>query len=403
MKWLGLLVIFTGLQWGGAVYGEPTQPAQFPSLASTLNGIDGLSFCGEEVPMDVQEVRERLEKQILLTLWRRSQAVLWLKRSGRYFPHIEKSLKEQRLPPDLKYVAVAESDLRPHAVSNKGAVGFWQFIPSTGRKYGLTINKNIDKRRNFFASTEAALRYLDALHNMMGSWTLAVAAYNMGEERLAAEIVEQGSKDYYRLYLPFETQQFIFRVLAIKLIFLQPEKYGFFLADEEYYRPLEFDTIRLHCVQKTPLRLVADAANTYFKVIKDLNPEIRGRHLYAGRYGIRIPKGAKVGFQIRFQRLMSELQAVTYVVEQGDNLSLIAKRFDVPLSSILMWNRLDIRQPIQPGDKLIVYSGTRISNHDEPVVEEMAPNEHASHLEEPSNENDSSTHLPAQDEIEIDL
>lgn len=307
MKWLSLLTIFAVFGGGGIVHGDTLEQASFPSLASSLNGMDDLSFCGEHVPVEIQEVRERLEKQILLTLWNRAQVVLWFKRSSRYFGHIEKLLEEKGMPSDLKYVAVAESDLRPHAVSNKGATGFWQFMAGTGRKYGLVVNKHIDERRNFFASTQAAIRYLDTLHRLMGSWTLAVAAYNMGEERLTAKIIHQGSKDYYRLYLPLETQQYIFRVLAIKMILSNPEKYGFSLTDEDYYPPLVFDTITLDCNHKTPLRLVAEAANTYFKVIKDLNPEFRGHNLNAGSYRIRVPKGTADGFHARLKRLSIKL------------------------------------------------------------------------------------------------
>jgi hypothetical protein len=356
MKWLSLLTIFVVFGCSGTAQRDTFQQASFPSLTSSLNGMDDLSFCGENVPVEIQEVRERLEKQILLALWKRSQVVLWFKRSSRYFEHIEKLLEQNGMPIDLKYIAIAESDLRPHAVSNKGAVGFWQFMAGTARKYGLVVNNQIDDRRNFFTSTQAAVRYLDALHRLMGSWTLAVAAYNMGEENLTARIFEQGSKDYYRLYLPLETQEFVFRILAIKIILSNPEKYGFSLADEDYYPPLVFDTIRLDCRQEIPLRLVAQAANTYFKVIKDLNPEIRGYHLSAGSYWIRIPKGTAENFHVRFKILSNKLIAMTYVVEKGDSLSLIAHRLDVPLSALIIWNRLDVSRPIQPGDRLIVFS-----------------------------------------------
>ena len=132
------------------------ETSRFPSLISSIRIDAPLDFCGEAVPLDNPEVRERLEKELLLTLWNRSQVILWLKRSGRYFPHIEKVLKENHAPDDLKYVPVIESALRPHAVSSKRAVGFWQFIRATGRKYDLKINTSIDERRNVFASTRAA-------------------------------------------------------------------------------------------------------------------------------------------------------------------------------------------------------------------------------------------------------
>ena len=303
-----------------------------------------------------------MEKELLLTLWDRSQVVLWLKRSRRYLPHIEKALKENGMPDDLKYVAIAESALRPHAGSRRGAMGFWQFMNQTGRKYGLRIDRYVDERRNIFASTRAATRYLKGLYGKFGAWTLAVAAFNMGEEGLTAEILEQDINDYYRLYLPLETQQFVFRILAVKLILSDPEKYGFRLGKKDYYPPLAFDKVQLTCFQETPIRIVALAAGTHFKMIKDLNPEIRGHHLPAGSHDILVPKGASAGFQARYERDVKEFLATrkerVYVVNKGDNLSSIAEKFGIPLQALLIWNHLDLNHPIHPGDRLIIYPKT---------------------------------------------
>ena len=149
----------------------------------------------------------------------------------------------------------------------------------------------------------------------------------------------------------------------------EPEELNGKLADEDYYPPLVFDRVRLECFQEVPLRLIAQAANTYFKVIKDLNPEIRGYHLHAGTYNLRVPEGSGKGFQARFKRLVKKHIASqrerTYVVERGDNLSLIAERFDVPLSALVIWNRLDVKRPIQPGDRLIVFSNALKSGENE--------------------------------------
>jgi len=117
----------------GTSHGQTLEPASFPSLISSVRLQGPLDFCGERVPIETQEVRERFEKELLLSLWDRPQVVLWLKRSSRYFPHIEKMLKESGLPEDLKFVAIAESGLRPHIGSKKGAIGFWQFMKDTGR------------------------------------------------------------------------------------------------------------------------------------------------------------------------------------------------------------------------------------------------------------------------------
>ena len=330
-----------------------------PSLIESIRIKGPLSFCKEPVPLETQEVLERFEKELLLTLWDRPQVILWLKRSSRYLPHIEKMLRENSMPVDLKYIAIAESALRPHVGSRKGAIGFWQFTKSTGRRYGLTVNSRRDERRNIFASTRAAIRYFNALHERFGSWTLVAAAYNMGEDGLMAEILEQGTDDYYKLYLPLETQRFVFRILSIKLIFANPEKYGFRLDRADYYPSLAFDPVEVECFQETPIRIIAEAAKTHFKVIKDLNPEIRGHYLAPGKHDILIPKGASKGFHTRYKELLDKFVSAQkdriYVVQEGDNLSLIADKFGIPLAALIIWNQLDIRRPIHPGDRLIIY------------------------------------------------
>jgi membrane-bound lytic murein transglycosylase D len=341
-------------------HGAEPKETHFPSLISSLRLSSPLTFCGEKVPIEIQNIRERLEKEILLTLWDRPQVILWLKRSSRYLPIIEKILKENKLPEDLKYIAIAESALRPHVSSNRGAIGFWQFVRQTGIKYGLTINEYIDERRNLLASTQAAIRYFEELYQQLGSWTLAAAAYTMGDEGLMAELLEQETDSYYHLYLPIETQRFVFRVISAKLIFCNQEKYGFFLSEEDYYPPLEFDRINLNCSQDIPIRVIARAAKTHFKVIKDLNPEIRGHYLTKGGHHILIPKGSAKGFHSRYQALLKDWlvakKEFVYIIKQGDNLSSIAERFNVPLAALIIWNKLDLKAQIYPGDRLIIYS-----------------------------------------------
>ena len=332
-----------------------------PPLVSFLRVEEPLDFCGEAVPIREPEVRERLEKELLLVLGNQAQVVLWLKRSGRYMPYIEETLRAAGLPDDLKHMVIAESALLPHAGSSKGATGYWQFMEATGRNYGLRITPERDERRSIFSSTEAAVRYLKKLYKELGSWTLAAAAYNMGEEGLKAEILVQKANDYYRLYLPLETQQYLFRIIAAKLILSSPEKYGFKMAKEDLYPPLEFDSVKVDCPTDVPLSVIAGAAGTWFKVVKDLNPEIRGYYLPRGTHSLRIPKGSAPGFETRFEDLrrqwLHESKTHTYEVKTGDTLSSIAERFHVPLPALLIWNRLHGTKAITPGDRLIVLPG----------------------------------------------
>lgn len=336
-----------------------TNPSPLAFLMSSLRMAQPPHFCGEPAPMDNPEVRERFEREFLLSLWNQPQVILWLKRSKRYFSIIEPMLKSAGLPDDLKYLAIAESSLRPHAGSSKGAMGFWQFIPSTGRRYGLTIDSSKDERRNIFRATEAAIAYFKDLREKFRSWTLATAAYNMGENGLMAEVLEQQTDNYYLLYLPLETQNYLFRIIAIKLICTRPENFGFNLIPGDYYPPLAFDRVRIECTGETPIRLVAQAAGTQFKVIKDLNPEIRGYYLAQGTHEILVPKGASAGFQERFAKLIKQSasgqDSRIYIVRKGDTLSSIAARFDVPLPAIIIWNRLDPNRPIHPGDRLTIH------------------------------------------------
>lgn len=341
------------------VYASSVPASDASYLVSYIREVDTLEFCGEKIPLQLEEIRERFEKEFLLILWNRPQVILWLKRANRYFSFLERVLNENSVPDDLKYVAIIESALRPHIRSRKGAVGFWQFMPGTGREYGLKINRHIDERRNFFASSRAAIRYFKKLHELFGSWTLAVSAFNMGEKRLKAEILEQGTDDFFQLYLPLETQRFLFRIISVKLILSDPFKYGFKLDKTDYYHRLSFDRIKVKSVDQIPIRIIAQAAKTQFKVIKNLNPEIRGYYLVSGNHDILIPKGASEGFHKRFQALfenyLTKNKKHVYIVKKGDNLSLIANRFNVSLATLIIWNRLDFRRPIHPGDRLIIY------------------------------------------------
>ena len=331
-------------------------------LLSALKLEPPVLLCGETVPVDDPRVVERFEKEMLVSLGNRPQVILWLKRTTRYFPYIEQVLRENGLPDDIKYLAIAESALRMHAGSRKGAMGVWQLMPQTARKYGLVVNGRFDERRNLFLSTPAAVTYLKALHDRFGSWSLSLAAYNMGEEGLEAEILEQGITDYYRLYLSLETQRFVFRILAIKRIIEAPQKHGFTLTPGDYYAPEIFSTVQVNAFADLPLRLIADAAKTDFKTIKDYNPELRGHYLDAGTRSVNIPTDGEADFQARLAALIEADTKIrsqrVYVVKEGDSLSSISKKFDIPLAALLIWNRIGIKKVIHPGQQLVIFPAT---------------------------------------------
>jgi len=252
-----------------------------------------LSLCGETVPLSDRWVWERMDREFMLNVYDQGQVYLWLKRSRRYFPVIEARLKEKGMPDDLKYLMVAESSILPRAFSNKGAAGFWQFIERTGKRFNLQKKSWIDERLDLAKSTDAAISYLKFLYDQFGKWTLAMAAYNCGEDRVKEEINQQGENNYYRLALPQETERYIFRILTVKVLLSDPKKYGFDLPEKDHYPVIETDTVTLYLSKSVPLRDIAKACGSYFKELKELNPEIQGYTLPVGVHQLKIPAGGK--------------------------------------------------------------------------------------------------------------
>ena len=302
---------------------------------------ESVSLCGEPMPLENPSVWELLDREFTIAVWDRAQVFMWLKRAGRYFPHIEKKLAEAGKPEDLKYLAVAESSLLTHVRSSEGAIGPWQFMARTARGNGLRKDRMIDERLSFEHSTEAALKYLKHLKNMFGTWTLALAGYNCGKARLKKEIKEQKVTDYYRLNLPLETERFVFRIVAIKIIMENPECYGYSLTQQRAYRPIKCDTVPVKI--RIPLHItdVARALGTDFKVLKELNPQILDYYLPTGRYTIKVPSGLGSRMATVLKQLtrtashrMKKVSDRYYVVRPGDTLSTIARRTRVSVATL---------------------------------------------------------------------
>lgn len=253
---------------------------------------DSMTFCGEEVPLDLFYVRERLERELMVNTYRHSATILLLKRTSRWFPVMEPIMEKNGLPEDFKYLSMIESELT-NAVSPSKAVGFWQFLEGTGKEYGLEINKEVDMRYDVEKETVAACKYLKDSYRKFGSWTSAAAAFNCGNGRITKTINEQRVDSYYDMLLPEETQRYIFRILALKLITENPEKYGFQIGDNGWYQPYETKTVTV--VQSIPdLVNFAFMQGTNIKMLKYFNPWLRSNSLTisAGNsYEIKIPTG----------------------------------------------------------------------------------------------------------------
>lgn len=250
-----------------------------------------LSLCGEDIPLNIPAVREMLDRELTISAWGQAQVFMWIKRAGRLFPMIEKKLAELGMPDDLKYLAVAESSLLAYIESNKGAVGTWQMIEETGVRNGLRKDELVDERNSPEIATRAALQYLQGLRQEFGCWALALAAYNCGEARLRREIDIQKVADYYRLNLPLETERFVFRIAAIKLIMQHPERYGYAIPKENIYTPVQSDSIAVKLEKPVHITDMAQGIGTDFKIIKELNPELTGYLLPNGSYTLKVPHG----------------------------------------------------------------------------------------------------------------
>jgi soluble lytic murein transglycosylase-like protein len=319
---------------------------------------DNLTLFGEHVPLERRDVWERLDKQFLLALSRKAQVILWLKRSKKHFPFIEERLKNYNLPDDIKYLAVAESDLNNYALSPKGAAGTWQFMKYTGRRFGLKKKRWLDERYSFPKATEAALTYLISLHEQFGQWRLAIAAYNCGENRLKNEIAEQKTEDFFDLYLPKETEEYLLRIMAIKIILSNPEKYGFVLDEHDYYVPYDVEEVEVSSPGLVHIRIIAEAAKTNFKTIKGLNPELKGYYLHEGSYTLFVPRNSREGFSERLKASLDRVDQGTkafYRVKEGDSLSQIAFKLDIPMKQLMKWNTIGKSAVIYPGQKILYY------------------------------------------------
>lgn len=256
------------------------------------------TFCGQRVPLERPEVREALAYELVLTVGRPTMPLLWTRRAPAVLPLIEARLRDAQLPDDLKYVAMIESDLRWTTRSPAGALGLWQFIAGTATRYGLRVDKVLDERMDPERSTEAALRYLRDLRAEFGDWFLAMAAYNSGENTVRGAIKANGGPaPYFDLYLPYETRRYVYRALAAKLVFQDPEAYGL-VRMTPLFVP-EFTRVTVEQKEGTiALREVAARYGIGYAALRTANPQLKEAVLPHGRYALRIPKqGTAVGVE----------------------------------------------------------------------------------------------------------
>lgn len=249
-----------------------------------------MSFAGEKVPLERWEIRERLDRELLMNYYMHGSTLYILKLSSRVFPVIEKKLKENGLSDDFKYLCVAESSLQ-NPTSPAGAVGYWQFMRETGTRYGLEITDEVDERYNLEKSTDAACKYLKEAYGKFGSWTAAAASYNCGMGGFSNQSTFQMSGSYYDLLLPEETNRYVFRILALKHLLGNANQFGYIVPGSDAYQPVPSRSMTL--TESIPnLAQFAQDQGTNYKMLKILNPWLRDRKLTikAGKsYTIQLP------------------------------------------------------------------------------------------------------------------
>ena len=260
------------------------------SVVYALDLPNQIAFAGENVPLEDPEIRERLDRELLVNNYWQSNALLLIKRANKYFPVIEPILEEYGVPEDFKYLALAESGFM-QVVSPAGATGFWQIMKETGKEYGLEINDNIDERYHIEKSTRVACQYFLNSKERFGSWTLAAAAYNAGNSGINRQLERQEVSDYFDLLLVEETSRYVFRILALKEVIGNYEDYGYKIEENHLYNLAPTTTIEVD----TAVSNLASFAKNYgisYKTLKRYNPWLRDKNLQNKSrrlYQIQIP------------------------------------------------------------------------------------------------------------------
>lgn len=382
-----VLAVFALASFGCAHFNRPTSNSASPTSTTTvvsetdnvpaeerpkdlpkfhLDEPEGPKVQAEEFVSIPTEVNPLVEKWINYFQGRgRNHMERYLSRSTRYEKLMKKVLRDNGLPEDLFYIALIESGFTSRATSHASAVGYWQFIRGTGKRYGLEINKFVDERRDPVLATQAAAEYFKGLYSVFGSWYLAMASYNVGENRVLKEVKKNYTRDFWELAkkrrLPRETINYVPKFIAAKLIAQSPEKYGFEGLD--YLPAIEFDSITV----KSPvnLRVMSEKMNYNYEDFKALNPKYKGEIAPVKQGAIldlRIPVGMKeISIQAANDSVVQTVEYVadagetqTYRIRRGDNLFLVAKKYRTTVAYLRDLNDLPKGKKLRIGMRLMV-------------------------------------------------
>ena len=288
---------------GGSQF-DPTRhsvKSEVPYCVTPPSVPDRIVFAGQIIDLKRYDHRERMDRELMSFTYMHSSTMLTIKRANRYFPIIEPILKENGVPDDFKYLAVIESSLNTLARSPAGAAGLWQFMPATGREYGLEVNANIDERYHVEKETRAACRYLKEAYERFGNWLCVAASYNAGQGRISSEMKKQLADQAVDLWLVEETSRYMFRLLAAKAVISEPQRYGFLLKREHLYPPIPYREVTVNTGIDS-LAVFARRQGITYAQLKDANPWLRERSLAnksRRTYVLKIPTQAGLHYDPR--------------------------------------------------------------------------------------------------------
>lgn len=288
-----LLITLLSITFFNALHMSDVSPEKNTSETYAIKALkipSDLTFAGEKVPTELYDIKERMDRELLVNTYWQSNGLLLIKKAHKYFPLIEPMLKKYGIPDDFKYLAVAESGLENNS-SPAGAAGFWQFLKSSAKEYGLEVNQNVDERYNLEKATRIAAEYLKKSKERFGTWTLAAAAYNAGNARIARNLKRQQVDNYYDLLLNNETARYVFRIVALKEVLSYPKKYGFEFDEEDLYKLPNTQIVEVDTVI-TNIASFAKTFNTNYKELKLHNAWLRENKLNNKSrklYQIKIP------------------------------------------------------------------------------------------------------------------
>lgn len=262
---------------------------------------ENLILCDKKIPIYRDDIRERFEREMLQFLENKGLLVIVIKRYFKYLGMINEEIQKLSLPSDLIFLVITESYMNPRALSKASAAGMWQFMKDTGKKEGLFIDDHIDERYNIKKATRSALNHLKKLHAEFGDWLIAMAAYNAGSGRLREAIANQNTNDFFELFLPEETERYIFRIISIKEIILNREKYGIRIDEKELYRPAALSELVIETSREIHITVLSQSMGIPFKTFRDYNLHIRRYRLPKGVYRINCPVEKKELFLKRLK------------------------------------------------------------------------------------------------------